>query len=141
MLLKPMCCRTACIALVLITLNRKMASPVSRRDAVNAELASLGKKSIKHSGSPRRPEDRTGGITVRAENGLLILVPINFATLEIVHRFIEQAYAKTTGSTRKSVSGLATSKLETSCFASFYHVISILSSRYAGSVRAGSYKF
>jgi hypothetical protein len=75
MLLKQMCCRMACIALVLFTLNRKLASPVSRHDAVNAELASLAQKSIKHSGAPRRPEDRTGCITVRAESCLLILAP------------------------------------------------------------------
>jgi hypothetical protein len=46
-----------------------------------------------------------------------------------------------TGSMRKSVFGLATSTLEISCFAAFYHVINILSSYYAGSVPTGSYKF
>jgi hypothetical protein len=75
MLLKPMCCRTACIALVLITLSRKLASPVSRRDALNAELALLAQKSRKHSGPPRGPGDRIGGITVHTENCLLVLVP------------------------------------------------------------------
>jgi hypothetical protein len=36
MLLKPMCCRTASIALIFFTLNRKLGSPVSRRDALHA---------------------------------------------------------------------------------------------------------
>jgi hypothetical protein len=75
MLLKPMCCRTACIALVLFTLNRKLASPVSRRDALNAELESLAQMSIKHSGPPRGPGDRIGGIAVRTETCLLVLLP------------------------------------------------------------------
>jgi hypothetical protein len=65
MFLKPMCCRTACIALVIFTLNRKLVSPVSRRDALNAELASLAQKTITHSGPPSGPGDRTGGTTVR----------------------------------------------------------------------------
>jgi hypothetical protein len=34
LLLKTMCYRTACIALVFSTLNTKLASPVSRRDAL-----------------------------------------------------------------------------------------------------------
>jgi hypothetical protein len=46
LLLKTMCYRTACIALVISTLNTKLASPVSRRDALYAELASLARKSI-----------------------------------------------------------------------------------------------
>jgi hypothetical protein len=41
-----MCYRTACI-LVISTLNTKLASLVSRRDALYAELASLARKSIK----------------------------------------------------------------------------------------------
>jgi hypothetical protein len=46
LLLKTMCYRTACIALVFSTPNTKLASPVSRRDALYAELASLARKSI-----------------------------------------------------------------------------------------------
>jgi hypothetical protein len=49
-------------------LNNELASPVSRRDAQNAELASLAKKCVKHSGPPRGHGDRTGGKTVHAEN-------------------------------------------------------------------------
>jgi hypothetical protein len=46
LLLKTMCYRTACIALVISTLNTKLASPVSRRDSLYAELASLARKSL-----------------------------------------------------------------------------------------------
>jgi hypothetical protein len=70
-----MSCRTACIASVLFTLNRKLASQVSRRDALNAELTSLAQKSIKHSGPPRGPGYMTGGIRVHTENCILALVP------------------------------------------------------------------
>jgi hypothetical protein len=40
-------------SLVISTLNRKLASPVSRRDALNAELASLAHKFIKQYGPHR----------------------------------------------------------------------------------------
>jgi hypothetical protein len=53
-----MCYRTACIALVISTLNTKLASPVSRRDALYAELASLARKYIN---TPVRLEDRVTG--------------------------------------------------------------------------------
>jgi hypothetical protein len=56
--LKTMCYRTACIALVISTLNTKLASPVSRRDALYAELASLARKSIN---TPVRLVDRGTG--------------------------------------------------------------------------------
>jgi hypothetical protein len=52
-----------------------MASPVSRSDALNTELASLAQKSIKHSGRPRGSGDRTGDTTAHTENSLLVLVP------------------------------------------------------------------
>jgi hypothetical protein len=58
LLLKTMCYRTACIALVSSTLNTKLASPVSRRDALYAELASLARKSIN---TPIRLVDRGTG--------------------------------------------------------------------------------
>jgi hypothetical protein len=57
-LLLKMCYRTACIALVISTLNTKLASPVSRRDALYAELASLARKSIN---TPVRLVDRGTG--------------------------------------------------------------------------------
>jgi hypothetical protein len=53
-----MCYRTACIALVTSTLNTKLASPASRRDALYAELASLAQKSIN---TPVRLVDRGTG--------------------------------------------------------------------------------
>jgi hypothetical protein len=91
-LLKTMCCLTASVALLILlsircavsrplllyylsTLNKELASPVSRRDALNAELASLAQKPTKYSSPPRGPGDRTGGTTVHKENCLLILVP------------------------------------------------------------------
>jgi hypothetical protein len=58
LLLKTMCYRTACIALEISTLNTKLASPVSRRDALYAELASLARKSIN---TPVRLVDRRTG--------------------------------------------------------------------------------
>jgi hypothetical protein len=58
LLLKTMCYRTACIALVISTLNTKLATPVSRRDALYAELASLARKSIN---TPVRLMDRGTG--------------------------------------------------------------------------------
>jgi hypothetical protein len=58
LLLKTMCYRTACIALVTSTLNPKLASPVSRRNALYAELASLARKSIS---TPVRLVDRETG--------------------------------------------------------------------------------
>jgi hypothetical protein len=50
--------RTACIALVISSLNMKLALPVSRRDALYAELASLARKSIN---TPVRLVDRGTG--------------------------------------------------------------------------------
>jgi hypothetical protein len=58
LLLKTMCYRTACIALAISTLNTKLDSPVSRRDALYAELASLARKSIN---TPVRLVDRGSG--------------------------------------------------------------------------------
>jgi hypothetical protein len=77
--LKAMCYRTACIALVVSTLNTKLASPVSLRDALYAELASLARKSIN---TPVRlvDRDRIGENTVRTENSLLILVTYSLPT-------------------------------------------------------------
>jgi hypothetical protein len=49
------------IALLVSTLINELASPVSRRDALHAELASLVQKSIKHSAPPHGPGDRIGG--------------------------------------------------------------------------------
>jgi hypothetical protein len=70
-----MCYRKACIVLVISTLNTKMASPISRRDALYAELASLARKSIN---SPARLRIR--GNKVHTENCLPILVPYSFPT-------------------------------------------------------------
>jgi hypothetical protein len=56
--LKTMCYRTVCIALVISTLNTKLASPVSRRDALYAELASLARNFIN---TPVRLVDRGTG--------------------------------------------------------------------------------
>jgi hypothetical protein len=58
LLLKTICYLTACIALLISTLNTKLASPVSRRDALYAELASLARKSIH---TPVRLVDRGTG--------------------------------------------------------------------------------
>jgi hypothetical protein len=55
LLLKTMWYPTSRIALVISTLNTKLASPVSRRDALYAELASLARKSIS---TPARLVDR-----------------------------------------------------------------------------------
>jgi hypothetical protein len=68
--LTTMCCLTACVALVLSTLNNDLASPVSRRVALNAELASLAQKCVKQSGPPRGLDDRSGDIIVHTENNI-----------------------------------------------------------------------
>jgi hypothetical protein len=48
----------------LSTLNNELASPVSRRDALDTELASQAQNCVKYSGPPRGPVYRTGGIMV-----------------------------------------------------------------------------
>jgi hypothetical protein len=85
--------RTACIALVFSTLNRTLASPVSRLNALNAELTSPAQSSIKHSGPPRGLEDRTGGTTVHTENYRALFL----AKVHIVPLSAGQAYAKQFG--------------------------------------------
>jgi hypothetical protein len=93
--LKPMCCRTARFALLLFTLNKKLASPVSRRDALNAELASLAQKSMKHSGQPRGPGGQ--GRRYQSSHRELHRHPcaLSSTNIDVVLPFVEPGYAKT----------------------------------------------
>jgi hypothetical protein len=84
-----------CVALVFSILSDELASPVSRCAALNATLASLVQKSMKHCGPPRGPEYRIGGITVQTENFPPHPYVLFFANVVIVLPCIEQAYAKT----------------------------------------------
>jgi hypothetical protein len=61
------------IYLEVSTLKDKLASPVSRRDALNPELPSTASNRIKHPGPPRGPWGGTGDTIVHMENYLVVL--------------------------------------------------------------------
>jgi hypothetical protein len=60
-----------------------------------------------------------------------ILSAVDSMHKEVAEKTSPHGNGLSPGSTRKSVSGLANTKQEISCYAAFYYVINVLSLRYA----------